>query len=316
MRQLKSIISSKKNVRIIRVSLFIIKRSSIGGFGQQRYPPRDQERGYKYGKNRDKGDFRGGKKGKDNFDTHSKRKEDDTVSTDSLPGFGKSGPKLFFNKKRSEVDTKSLKDVSSSNPVEDRNIPAPNTAGVEPKLEPITETKANAKTETTEPAGKEEGSKVNDVELKRRDTDKEFEVSNFKSDKSMTKKDSGVLVNKVDSKAAEQDLHEDNKDQKSQKSGSTPLNPRQPVRGAARGATRGQRRPYGNRFRDMKEIEKHIDPSNLSRSTVGPSHKDNPPLIGDRPETTKNDELARRGGLGQSAMSRGGYNSRGRGNQR
>lgn len=243
-------------------------------------------------------------------ETHSK-KEDDVVSTNSLSGFGQSSaPKFFFNKNKSEVDTKTLKDVTKSAPADESNnhIKSPETNGQASRV-PIKENDVkneNLKTkEQAEPSKSDkEIADIKDPELNRRGTDNEFEVKEMGSTKSIDKNESHTLVNKVDAK-----LEDDNEENKGDSS--SVIQPRHQTRGSGRGL----RRPMQDHY---SQISRHIGGnSHLSQSTTEPaSHKDKPTFISDRPETDKFEKQAAHQNLSFSTTEgeryhRGGERGRG-----
>ena len=149
-----------------------------------------------------------------------------------------------------------------------------------------------SKEKTSEPpkdVSKEEKSAVPELQMKRRDTDNEFEVSGINSNKSIPKEEPQTLVNKVDSKLPKP-TSEENKDV---------IVPRHSTRGK-----RGGRRPMGNYYRQIAET--HLAPQEDD------SRK--PTLIGDRPET---DEYEKQASYhkGHYNYGKGGYNNRGYANR-
>ena len=163
--------------------------------------------GYKkeFGYNKYPRENRHNNKFRDN-DARSKH-EDDATSQHSLSGFGKAAPK-FFNKKRNEYDTESLKDVSKSNPIDDRNIETDSPRKNAEKLESIPEDSSQSKTAAIhedkisktkeedsikiEPVSNKEDqaksneniNKLDDPIIRRRDTDDQFEIGYVGSIKS------------------------------------------------------------------------------------------------------------------------------------
>lgn len=232
-------------------------------------------------------------------------REPDTVSQNSLSGFGQGGPRKFFNPKKEGLDTQSLHDVNKANPIEEeRNIPAPEINKPTEKLDevkesrPVKEEKSKVPKETPLEAPKEalketpkvEKSAPSDLQMKRRDTDNEFEVSGVNSNKSIPKEEPKTLINKADSKISKPT--EETKET---------IVPRHSHRGG-----RGNRKPLQNYYKQITET--HIVPQEREENSKKPT------LIGDRPETDKFDKQASyqkynynydRGGY-----SRGGYSNR------
>ena len=110
-----------------------------------------------------------------------------------------------------------------------------------------------------------------ELELKKRNTDNEFEVGMLHS--KPAKKDSDTLENKADVKLKDEEYK-----QKSQK---PDIRPRHSVRGK-----KATRRPYQNRFQALIESHLDLDESNSPEKSKE-EEKSKPTLIGDRPETEK-----------------------------
>lgn len=211
---------------------------------------------------------------------------------------------MFFNKKKSEIDTPSLKNVSKSSPVDskigEQNQEQKDTkkTNIETPLEPIREKQDVAASQNKKT---EKGvSESKDLTMKRRDTDNEFDIGTLNSKKESEQKDDHTLVNKVDSKLEEDKTTEENKkdDQK------VHLHSRHSERGG-----RGNRRAvYANKF---AAVEQHLGINNVSRSTAQSKEAEGPKptLIGDRPETEKYEEKASHQNLRFSQTS---GNNRGR----
>lgn len=284
-------------------------------------PPPAQHHKEKFGynkhrDNREHGDRRDHRDHKNNRyrkdeDTKSK-KEEESASADVLPGFGSSdGPKLFFNKKKSELNTTGLKDVSKSNPVdvnEDDNkqdTTQPGKSKVDLPLEPIAEKSekqndSKAKTEGTNPP-----------DLKRRDTDNEFEIDNAGPTRNPDKNESHTLVNKVDQNSS----HQENEDWKKEES-KVQLKGRH----SQRGSLRANRSVYGAKYA-QQTVEKHLNLGSDSQNSSTKQDQEKPTLIGDRPETEQFEEKAAQqnirfsgisksnesSGINKSQTSRGGY---------
>jgi hypothetical protein len=239
-------------------------------------------------------------------------KDPDTVSQNSLSGFGQNGPRKFFNPKKEGIDTQSLHNLNKQNPIEEeRHIPVPEVKTVDQKTptekldavggsKPIKDEKETISKEKTSEVpkelSKEEKSAVPELQMKRRDTDNEFEVSGINSNKSIPKEEPQTLVNKVDSK-----LSKPNTEEKKEV-----LVPRHSHRGA-----RGNRKPMANYYRQIwnNVTETHIDPQRHKEGVKKPT------LIGDRPETDKYDKQASYQ-KGNYTYGRGGYNKEGYNNRR
>lgn len=213
------------------------------------------------------------------------------------------------------MNTDSLKDISKSNPIqneekEEEKVVKEDIKKEQPKKE--VESSESAQTKATESSKTKEEPKekvhkkkpeeAKDVNLKRRDTDNDFEVEEVHHKTS--KKDSDTLENKADVKL---------KEDKYQYTSKKPIiKPRHSVRGS-----RGNRRPYQNRFAAL--IEQHLDNDEASSPEKSNEKKEEVKekvtLIGDRKETEKFGKQAEdndwnTNNLGRGRSMRGGFNNR------
>lgn len=182
------------------------------------------------------------------------QKDEDSKSTNSLSGFGKGGPVLFFNKKKSEVDSSTLKEPVKANPESDKKQEK-DEASTKTPLEPI---KEKAKVESKE------------SDLIRRNTDNEYEIENLPGKADKKNVASGTIANKVDANVEES---------------KEVLKPRHSD--ASRGKP-NNRKPRGNFFKQV--LDTHIEPhsdkpgAGMSQSTQERPSEKGTTLIGDRPE--------------------------------
>jgi hypothetical protein len=247
--------------------------------------------------------FHGDKRKRD--DDRQGKREEDVTSTNSLSGFGTgNGPKMFFNKKKSEMDTTSLKDASKSNPaveVQDNDKVEPKTAT---PLEPIKEKESlpqqNSNNEQKEPIKTQENEKPQKSEIKK----ESFKKINQDQNLSMKKKqsDNDFVLGSMGDDSKEKQEKEEKHNHKGynppqadstyfKKNTEEVLKPRHAKRG--RGGKTGQRRPYGNRFSQLLETHQDEDSSpSPEKSKNEEEEKSKPTLIGDRPETEKFDNKA------------------------
>ncbi len=243
-----------------------VKEKIDGGYNNKYEKPYKQREGGNNYEKRKYNDRRNDKDGKWNkYDNKDRRKEEDTVSTSSLSGFGKKGPKLFFNNKKKDTDLNLINSQSAKvgeSHEKDKDLTA------ETPSKPIEEVKTVAK-----PAAKAEKAedKKEAPTLKRRDTDNEFEIEDMKTEA----KESAPKPKKE----TEYKKREDNYEKK------TPveLKPRNSNRGKR--GKRNIRGPYTNRF---AAFETHLDNSESPEKDSQEEDKEDKEasttLIGDRPE--------------------------------
>ena len=221
-----------------------------------------EQRDYKNRRDyRDQKDYKKQNWNADNKKERNNPKEEEIDPSKSLSGFGTgSGPKMFFNNKKADIDSGSLKDINKSNPIAE-----------EKKEEPIEKEKEETKETKEDTIEVKKEKEPKELELKKRNTDNEFEVGMLHS--KPAKKDSDTLENKADVKLKDEEYK-----QKSQK---PVIRPRHSVRGK-----KATRRPYQNRFQAL--IESHLDLDESNSPEKGKEEeKSKPTLIGDRPETEK-----------------------------
>lgn len=236
-----------------------------------KFTDRDDRHGYKHNdRHGNMKHYRDDKK--PHWKDHHQEKEN---AASTLPGFGSSsGPKMFFNKhkKTSDLGKSSSKEVTKSPPVEDsKNTTTEDSSKKEIQVENNDEKKEKPIEKVNPETNKEE---ISEPKMKKRDTDKEFDIEKLHSDPPK-KEHRGYVKPETGLKPKMEE-------------GTAIIKPRHQVRGK-RGIRAG-RKPYANRFAML--IDAHIDDDQESLEESNSNEEDKPTLIGDRPETEKFGKVA------------------------
>jgi hypothetical protein len=232
---------------------------------------------------------------------------------------------MFFNKKKSEIDTPSMKDATKSDPTLDTT----ENTKTEPKtltpLEPIKEKEplpqANSNNDQKEPIKTSENAQPEKSEIKKESTKKIAQDTNLPMQKKQSDNDfvlgsiGGETKNKEEKvqKPSHKGYNPPQADSNYYKKNTEEvLKPRHAKRG--RGAKIGQRRPYGNRFSQLMETHQDEDSSSSpEKSKNEEEEKSKPTLISDRPETEKFDHKSNRKFDNFNNNSRNSYHNNKRG---